>query len=77
MSYLSPLRLHFAGTFQASPSTVNNDPTHFNNATFKPEYRLRPAAEPASWRSGSSRPQLSEHRTVKRQGSTRSGRPVT
>jgi hypothetical protein len=39
MSYLNPPRLHFAGKFQASPSTVNNDPLHFNNATFKiPEY---------------------------------------
>ena len=50
MSYLSPLRLHFAGTFQASPSTVNNDPTHFNNATFKPEYRQRQTpGHPNGW----------------------------
>ena len=35
MSYLTPPRLHFAGRFQAAPSTVNNDPAHFNNATFK------------------------------------------
>jgi len=34
MSYLNPLRLHFAGRFQANPSTVNNDPQHFDNATF-------------------------------------------
>jgi hypothetical protein len=27
--------LHFAGRFQAAPSTVNNDPNHFNNATFQ------------------------------------------
>ncbi len=40
MSYLDPVRLHFAGRFQADVSTVNNDPTHFNNATFKPEYQL-------------------------------------
>lgn len=32
MSYLSPPRLHFAGRFQAAPSTVNNDPGHFDNA---------------------------------------------
>ena len=38
MSYLNPLRLHFFGQFQAAVSTVNNDPTHFNNATFKKEY---------------------------------------
>ncbi len=40
MSYLDPVRLHFAGRFQADVSTVNNDPTHYNNATFKPEYLL-------------------------------------
>ena len=34
MSYLHPVRLHFKGKFQAAPSTVNNDPNHFNNATF-------------------------------------------
>src|SRR5919199_6616987 len=39
MSYLGPLRLHFAGTFQAAVSTVNNDPTHYDNATFKPSYQ--------------------------------------
>lgn len=39
MSYLNPLRLHFAGRFQAAPSTVNNDPRHYDNATFKPEYQ--------------------------------------
>src|SRR5882724_2369870 len=42
MSYLNPLRMHFAGKFQAGPSTVNNDTTHFNNATFLPEYQKRP-----------------------------------
>jgi hypothetical protein len=39
VSYLDPPRLHFAGRFQASISTVNNDPIHFDNATFKPEYQ--------------------------------------
>jgi hypothetical protein len=39
MSYLSVLRLHFAGKFQANVSTVNNDPGHFENATFKPSYQ--------------------------------------
>jgi hypothetical protein len=39
MSYLNPPRLHFAGKFQAAPSTVNNDPDHFNNATFIPDYQ--------------------------------------
>ncbi len=42
MSYLNSLRLHFFGQFQAAVSTVNNDPTHFNNATFKKEYQHRP-----------------------------------
>lgn len=42
MSYLSsPLRLHFAGRFQATVSTVNNDVRHFNNAKFKPSYQER------------------------------------
>lgn len=39
MSYLNSPRLTFSGQFQADPSTVNNDPTHFNNETFKPEYQ--------------------------------------
>lgn len=39
MSYLNPLRLHFAGKFQAAPSTVNNDIAHFNNKTFLPDYQ--------------------------------------
>jgi len=40
MSYLNPLRLHFAGKFQANVSTVNNDPGHFDNASFKSTYQL-------------------------------------
>lgn len=39
MSYLNPLRLHFAGQFQANVSTVNNDPGHFDNAGFQPGYQ--------------------------------------
>ena len=39
MSYLNVLRLHFAGQFQANPSTVNNDPGHFNNAAFQPGWQ--------------------------------------
>jgi hypothetical protein len=38
MSYLQRPRLHFAGRFEADVSTVNNDPTHFDNATFKPNF---------------------------------------
>jgi hypothetical protein len=41
MSYLDPPRLHFAGKFAATISTVNNDPTHFDNATFKPNFQER------------------------------------
>lgn len=39
MSYLNSPRLTFAGQFQADPSTVNNDPNHFNNATFQPDFQ--------------------------------------
>ena len=39
MSYLHSPRLTFSGQFQADTSTVNNDPTHFNNETFLPRYQ--------------------------------------
>jgi len=39
MSYLNPLRVHFAGHFGAAISTVNNDPLHYDNATFQPAYQ--------------------------------------
>jgi hypothetical protein len=39
MSYLGPLRLHFAGRFQAATSSVNNDATHFDNTTFLPSFQ--------------------------------------
>lgn len=39
MSYLNALRLHFAGQFQTNVSTVNNDPNHFDNATFQSSYQ--------------------------------------
>lgn len=39
MSYLNTPRLTFSGKFQADVSTVNNDPTHFNNSTFNPVYQ--------------------------------------
>ena len=41
MSYLDPLRLHFSGRFLAAPSTVNNNPEYYNNATFDPIYQTR------------------------------------
>ena len=34
MSYLNPIRLHFAGQFQADVSTVNNTLQNFDNDTF-------------------------------------------
>lgn len=40
MSYLSIPRLIFAGKFQADPSTVNNDPEHFNTAKFRSNYQM-------------------------------------
>jgi len=40
VSYLERPRLHFSGSFETDVSTVNNDPTHFNVGTFKPEYDL-------------------------------------
>lgn len=50
MSYLGPLRLHFAGGFQAAVSTVNNDRTHFDNATFQPVFQQRgDNAHPNGW----------------------------
>jgi hypothetical protein len=39
MSYLGLPRLIFAGQFQADPSTVNNDPEHFDSAAFKARYQ--------------------------------------
>jgi hypothetical protein len=42
MSYLDPVRLHFAGQFQADPSTVNNVTSYYDNATFKKEFQQRP-----------------------------------
>lgn len=52
MSYLSQsLRLHFAGQFQATVSTVNNDVMHFNNDTFVPDFqeRLVPGGPMNGW----------------------------
>ncbi|MBC7909302.1 MAG: hypothetical protein H7Y30_02310 [Pyrinomonadaceae bacterium] len=35
MSYLDTPRLVFSGRFQADPSTINNDPHHFDTGTFR------------------------------------------
>ena len=48
MSYLSPVRLHFAGRFQANVSTVNNDPGHFDNAAFLAAYQEMQTADAAN-----------------------------
>jgi len=45
MSYLHPVRLHFAGRFQANVSTVNNDPGHFDNAAFQASYQQMQSKE--------------------------------
>ena len=50
MSYLGPVRLHFAGQFQANVSTVNNDPTHFDNGAFLSTYQdMQTATAPNGW----------------------------
>jgi hypothetical protein len=41
MSYLHPVRLHFAGQFQADPSTVNNTTQYYDNATFDKKNQQR------------------------------------
>jgi hypothetical protein len=48
MSYLSAVRLHFAGTFRANPATVNNDVRHFNLETFKDRYQ-EPQVSGGDW----------------------------
>ena len=53
MSYLGYPRLHFSGTFQADPSTVNNDPYHFNVAQFRPGWdEPGPGATKGWWNPG-------------------------
>ncbi|GGN12067.1 hypothetical protein GCM10010967_55040 [Dyadobacter beijingensis] len=39
MSYLHAPRLVFTGDFLSDVSTVNNDPAHYNNTTFKPNFQ--------------------------------------
>jgi hypothetical protein len=41
VTYLGYPRLHFAGRFQADPSTVNNDPAHFDNDRFVARFQKR------------------------------------
>jgi hypothetical protein len=39
VSYLHPIRLHFSGGFRADVSTVNNDPQHYDNKNFNPDFQ--------------------------------------
>ncbi len=48
MSYLGFPHIVFSGQFQADPSTVNNDPAHFDSLTFRSEYKL-PGVNPNNW----------------------------
>jgi hypothetical protein len=49
MSYLNLPRLVFSGQFQADPSTVNNDPEHFDSATFLPNYQQPGSGATNGW----------------------------
>jgi hypothetical protein len=49
MSYLRGPRLVFSGRFQADPSTVNNDPEHFDSANFQPGYQQPQGDQPNGW----------------------------
>ena len=51
MTYLNPIRLHFAGQFQADPSTVNNDIRHYDTSEFKPGWQQLQTtrANPNGW----------------------------
>ena len=40
MAFLNPIRLCFAGHFQADVSTVNNDVRHYDDAKFLPNFQL-------------------------------------
>ncbi|HTZ44435.1 MAG TPA: hypothetical protein VMB79_11295 [Jatrophihabitans sp.] len=50
MAYLNPVRLAFAGRFQADVSTVNNDVRHYDDATFIPSFQeLQTPTEQNGW----------------------------
>src|SRR3954464_15960196 len=49
MSYLNPIRVHFAGLFRADVSTVNNDDQHFDSATFRPNDQDYGPGATAGW----------------------------
>ena len=52
MSYLAPLRIHFAGQFQAAPSTINNSAANYRIAQTGPtgERGCGTPAAAATWR---------------------------
>lgn len=39
MAYLNPVRITFAGQFQADPSTINNDVRHYDDAAFQSNFQ--------------------------------------
>ncbi|MDT3397603.1 ferritin-like protein [Streptomyces sp. B1866] len=49
MSYLGFPRLNFVGTFQANPSTVNNDTAHFDNDTFENHFQRQSKGAQDGW----------------------------
>jgi hypothetical protein len=50
MAFLNPVRLVFAGRFQADVSTVNNDVRHYDDAEFRPNFQeLGTKANPNGW----------------------------
>ncbi len=52
MSYLSGMRLTFAGRFLADPSTINNDPGHYDNASFDRAVHWQPGGDGGWWNPG-------------------------
>ena len=49
MSYLDTPHLVFAGKFQADPSTINNDPHHFDDPDFRSSYELPGPGQTNGW----------------------------
>jgi hypothetical protein len=51
VTYLNPIRLHFAGQFQADPSTVNNEVRHYDTSQFQPGWQQLQTtqANPDGW----------------------------
>ena len=47
MSYLGPLRIHFAGRFRATPATVNNDPANYGRIGGQADEGFNPTGDSA------------------------------